>query len=232
MSKYIKDEPTASEEFKSWGNYSWHLDSTAVPIVLANSDDSITDQEKERAAKKLYNLPRPNDYDMERHNNIGFLPEIKDMSVYDKRPELVDFITTESWVIFHILGHYKTKSKWMIYPAGSWNIDSDYLEFQLYIKNLAVINDCSERSVKLVQETVCQVKSEHKLQKLQKLLKFKKNWAMPSLKIKAAYRKSTEQKTPAQLLKEFPDIEEVELAPWKWILNQIAALICFLMLML
>ena len=206
MSRYVENEPAASAVFKSWGNHSWYLDPTFVPIVLANSDDSVTEQEKERIAKKLYNIPIPNDYDMDRHNNKGFLPKIKDMSVLDKRPELVDFFTAESWLIFEILGHNKTKSKWMIYPASSWNIDSDYLEFQSYVKNLAVVNDCSERAVKLVQETVCQVKSEHKLQKL---LKFKNNWTVKSSKTKAAYRKSAEQKTPAQVLKEFSEIESI-----------------------
>ena len=63
-------------------------------------------------------MPRPYDYDMNRHNNKSFLPEIKDMSVLDKWPELDDFITAESWLIFDILGHDKTKSKWMIYSVS------------------------------------------------------------------------------------------------------------------
>ena len=65
------------------------------------------------------------------------------------------------------------------------------------MKNLAVVNDSSERSVKLVQETVKQAYSD---KKLQKMLLVKSKMAKPTSRTKASYREAASQLTPQQQL--------------------------------
>ena len=43
--------------------------------------------------------------------------------------------------------------------------DEDILKFKTFVKDLAVINDCSERAVKTVQDVIKQTLSEKKLQR-------------------------------------------------------------------
>ena len=54
----------------------------------------------------------------------------------------------------------------MLLPMNSWHFDQDNQEFQNFVKKLAVVNDSSERAVKLVKETISQIMTEKKLQKM------------------------------------------------------------------
>ena len=60
-----------------------------------------------------------------------------------------------------------------------------YIEFQKFVKDIAVVNDAGERAVKAVQETVHQACSE---KKLQRMLLVKSKISKPSSRTKAAYR--------------------------------------------
>ena len=70
-------------------------------------------------------------------------------------------------------------------------------QFQKFVKSAAVVNDSSERAVKLVQETVSQTISE---KKLQKMLLVKSKIDKPKNRTKKAYREASSSLTPSEQL--------------------------------
>nr|XP_047144346.1 uncharacterized protein LOC124817922 [Hydra vulgaris] len=139
--------------------HTWYIDPTAVVMALA--DKEVHDCDK--IAKKLYSMSRPENYvvhrqqvDFELLKNLDFCQ--------DNPPSLVSLIIEQSWLIFHLLNHWKAKLQWLKSPVETWNLNDYYLEFKQFVKNLEVVNDCSERSVKLVQELINKSHKEKKRQ--------------------------------------------------------------------
>ena len=197
MARLSKTDEAATEAYNKWDNHSWYLDPTAVTFVLANSDWSMGSGELEEMAKKLFSLDRPEEYDMLRKNNSGFLPDIEEMGELKAPPSLAGYIFQESWLIFEILGQGKVECKWMLLPSGTWKLYPDYKKFQDFVKDLAVVNDSSERAVKLIQETVAQALSEKKLKKMWLV---KSKIEKPKNRTKKAYREAANQLAPSDQL--------------------------------
>ena len=84
--------------------------------------------------------------------------------------------------------------------------DEDILKFKTFVKDLAVINDCSERAVKSVQDVINQTLSE---EKLQKILFIKNSIEKPTSRTKEAYKAASEQLTPEERLAIAFDVEEL-----------------------
>ena len=82
----------------------------------------------------------------------------------DEPPSLVILVIEKSWLVFDMLGHGKAEIQWMKLPPEYWVLNDFYQEFETAIMNLDVVNDCSERTVKLVQKLVNKVHSEVKRQ--------------------------------------------------------------------
>ena len=101
----------------------------------------------------------------DRKNSSGFLP-VKEQLLTSEPICLPEFITPESWLIVDILKLKKHKVKWMLFPSENWMYDPDISEFQLLVKNIAVVNDAGERAVQAVQENVLQTYNDVKLQKM------------------------------------------------------------------
>ena len=74
------------------------------------------------------------------------------------------------------------------------------------MKDLAVVNDCSERVVKTVQDVINQTLSE---EKLQKILFIKNSIQKPTSRTKEAYKTASEQLTPEERLAIAFDVEEL-----------------------
>ena len=158
---------------------------------------SLSTEEKESISKKLFNFNYPNTYDLNRKNNTGFLPELEHMSSMAEPPRLGDFLTEESWLIFNLLEQSKTECKWMLYPCENWPLDPYYSIFQKFVKQVAVVNDASERAIKLIQETVTQTIDE---KKLQKILLVKSKLSKPTHRTKKNYRDAANQLSPSEQL--------------------------------
>ena len=197
MAHFEAFEPAAASAFKSWMNHCWYLDPQTVILALANSDLSVPEEMKQEMAKKLYSTPRPTDYDFDRKNNSGFVDGKDHFLKSSSPPSLTEYVSAESWLVFDILEHGPAQVKWLFYPASSWHMDPDYIEFQKFVKDIAVVNDAGERAVKAVQETVHQACSE---KKLQRMLLVKSKISKPSSRTKAAYRAAAEQLTPTEQL--------------------------------
>ena len=63
-----------------------------------------------------------------------------------------------------MFGHKKAEVQWMKLPPEYWVLNDFDQEFDTAIMNLDVVNDCSERTDKLVQQLVNKVHSEEKRQ--------------------------------------------------------------------
>ena len=151
MAKLSATDKAALQAFRRWEQHSWYLDPCVVPFVLANDKDMLMEEkEMEAIARKLYTMDNPVEYDMLRRNNSGFLPDLDELASFDEPPSLAEFLSEESLLIFSILKQGKLECKWMLLPMTAWHFDPDYKKFQNFVKKLSVVNDSSERAVKLV----------------------------------------------------------------------------------
>ena len=141
--------------------HTWYLDPTLVVFTLA--DEKC--RERGDMAKKLYSLQRcPIDsFPLER--------QIMDQSVLkslnfskDEPPSLAPLITDKSWLVFDMLRHGKAETQWMKIPPEFWEFNDFYLKFRATVTGLDVVNDCSERAIKLVQDLINRANSEEKRQ--------------------------------------------------------------------
>ncbi|XP_065683397.1 uncharacterized protein LOC124814026 [Hydra vulgaris] len=141
--------------------HTWYLDPTLVVFALANKEC----RERGDMAKKLYSLQRcPSEsFPLERQvmdqailNSLNFSK--------DEPPSLTPLVTEKSWLVFDMLRHGKAETQWMKTPPEVWKFNDYYLEFRATVKGLDVVNDCSERAVKLVQDLINRAYSEEKKQ--------------------------------------------------------------------
>nr|XP_047144380.1 uncharacterized protein LOC124817945 [Hydra vulgaris] len=158
MIRYSDVKPEqAKSVIDSLKRHTWYIDPTAVVMALA--DEEVHDRGK--IAKKLYSMPenyvvQRQQVDFELLNNLDFCQ--------DNPPSLVSLINEQSWFIFHLLNHGKAELQWLKTPVETWKLNDYYLEFEHFVKNLEVVNDCSERAVKLVQELINKFHKEKKRQ--------------------------------------------------------------------
>ena len=72
-----------------------------------------------------------------------------------------------SWFIFSLLNLTKLNDKlWLNSPAPLWEYIEQFKIFSQFVSNLAVVNDVSERSIKVVSDFVNNVHNEDDRQDL------------------------------------------------------------------
>ncbi|XP_065659625.1 uncharacterized protein LOC136083788 [Hydra vulgaris] len=79
-------------------------------------------------------------------------------------PNLVELVTENSWLLFLMIGQSKSDCQWMKTPPEYWTGNDFYLKFKGAVFNLAVVNDCSERTVKLIKNNIDIARKEKKRQ--------------------------------------------------------------------
>ena len=179
---------------KSWRNHTWYLDPSLVVMVLASKGSNNFVQMEEMAKVLFVTERKPLGKDRAR-------AEMPPMHVYlkekEKPPSLSNFIKKESWALFNILGLTIEQSFWMELPHQFWYKFPGYIKFQDFVKSIDVVNDCSERPVKLIQQNVEKAKSEDKLLHL---LQVKNAWQKPVCRTKSLYKESANKKFHALTL--------------------------------
>ena len=70
----------------------------------------------------------------------------------DERPFLADFVTERSWLVFHLLDIQMQYLHWLTLPPSEWYHFPSYMQMQLFLEDMQVVNDCVERAVKDVGE--------------------------------------------------------------------------------
>ena len=109
------------------------------------------------------------------------------MEVYlrdsDTPPSLVEFVSLEARLIFHLLGLAGNELDWLTLPRAFWPSLLGYQKFQKFINNLHVVNDSSGRAVKLIQDNVMAKSKERQ----QNLLHAQMSWIKPAARRKISY---------------------------------------------
>ena len=150
---------SASTTITSILRHSWYLDPAVVVFALADEEYP----NRGEMAKKLFSLPRPKEFPLDRQ--VVNKEVLLSLNYSGKEPpSLAPLITEQSWMIFDMLKHNRAEIQWMKLPPEFWNTNDFYCEFTAFIKNIAVVNDASERAIKLVQELIDTARSEEKRQ--------------------------------------------------------------------
>ena len=66
--------------------------------------------------------------------------------------QLEHLIGPESWLLFTVLC---TNSDWLLQSPDTWTQFESFLEMKKFVRTLKVVNDGSERGVKLIQDFRC-----------------------------------------------------------------------------
>lgn len=150
---------SATTTITSLLRHSWYLDPTVVVFALADEEYPYRGE----MAKKLFSLPRPEEFPLDRQ--VVNKEVLLSLNYSGKEPpSLAPLITEQSWMIFYMLKHNRAEIQWLKLPPEFWNTNDFYCEFAAFIKNIAVVNDASERAIKLVQELIDTARTEEKRQ--------------------------------------------------------------------
>lgn len=144
----------------SMKRHTWYLDETLIPLALFDPD--VEAEEKEAIAKKLYSLPVPPTF---QHSDKDLLEEL-DFS-QSQPPSLLPLLGKNSWYMFQILDIAKDSDKhWLMCPSEFWSSVVQFNKMADFVNNLEVVNDCSERAIKLISDFVNDVHNEDDRQDL------------------------------------------------------------------
>ena len=121
-------------------------------------DPGMHDDQKERMARHLHSLGRFK-------INMG-KPEFPaiDFSGHEIQvPDLAEFITSDSWLIFDKLGLLGPQD-WLTVPASLWDNFHEFRKFKEFVENVSVCNDIAERGVSLITAFINKTESEEQRQ--------------------------------------------------------------------
>ena len=149
---------------KSMYRHSQYLSGELVPLALIS--DKVPKQEKMDMAEALARAMAEQD------DSIFQVPrKTVQFNVLDiwpnpaEKPSLAKFITKKSLLIFFLLDILTPDNmNWLQEDPDLWLTYPGYATFEKFVKNLEVVNDASERSVKLAQDFLKTSKDESKLQ--------------------------------------------------------------------
>ena len=146
----------------------WYL--TQELVVFALFDNSLDRDVRSSMAEHLLQNQRPQQ----------FMPGKPAFPQMNNVATLTQFIGPRSWLLFHLMG---VDGVWLRQDPDEWENNDDYVLMRDVVRDLSVVNDAAERSVKdiqdyadsandgVVRERIILVSSSHRI----KLPKFLKN---------------------------------------------------------
>ena len=108
-------------------------------ILFSLFSNKIDSDKKSRIAARVLTFPKPDSHECKKP--VVVCPK--------ENSELEDLVTSESWFLFSILG---TDSDWLEKSPELWPEYESYVEMRKFVRTLKVVNDGSERGVKLIQD--------------------------------------------------------------------------------
>jgi len=63
--------------------------------------------------------------------------------------KLIHLIGKKSWLLFNLLN---IDSDWLSLPPAHWKSDDDFQQAAMFVHNVKVVNDLSERAMKLITD--------------------------------------------------------------------------------
>ena len=134
----------------------WYL----VPqtVVFALADPGLPDNQKENMAKKLHSLERS-------AISLGkpHFPLIDFSGQQIQLPDLSEFVSSDSWLVFDKLGLTGSQD-WLTIPPRLWNNFQEFRKFKKFVENISVCNDIAERGVSLINNFINKTESEEQRQ--------------------------------------------------------------------
>jgi hypothetical protein len=136
----------ANSLLKSLTVHSWYLSPKTVVMALADSD--LCEEQKIKMLQILVKFD---------------VPALEDININKPIPvtivettELTDLVTQESWFLFVVKDLVEEVRKWVLSAEKGEDFQSieSFCEFNEFIKNLSVTNDCAERNISLIQQFI------------------------------------------------------------------------------
>ncbi|KZS19689.1 Uncharacterized protein APZ42_013858 [Daphnia magna] len=169
MNLYRIQDPSASDIcVKSILLHLWYL--TEELVVFAIFDTDLQDSLRQQMVLKLLSFKRPKIFKPQK----PVFPDIDPMTI-NYPYQLVDFIGSRSWLLFHLLNLGEEKLDWMQVPVKYWKITVGYRKLELIVRVVEVVNDSAERSVELMSDFKDVCIDENKQQALFQVLEQYRN---------------------------------------------------------
>ena len=149
---------------QSWYRHLWYL--APQTVVLALADPHLEDGQKEEMARKLHGLKR-----VEILGGKPVFPQVDLSGEQGLLPDMASFVTSDSWLIFDILGLTGAQD-WLSIPASLWDNFQEFRIFKEFCENLSVCNDIAERGVALITSYINKVESEEQRQAMLQVVEF------------------------------------------------------------
>ena len=140
------DSKLASAVYTSISRHGWYL--SEKMCMLSIVDEDLEDIVRRNMALKLLLHKVPETF------SVGY-PEIQSL---EQIKDLSDLVGPESWFIFRVAG--LDEVAWLNEKVEDWPNFPSYKELKMFISRISVVNDCSERGVKLIQEYVDSARNE------------------------------------------------------------------------
>ena len=86
-------------------------------------------------------------------------------------PDMSAFITSDSWLVFDILGLTDSQD-WLTVPASFWDNFLEFRKLREFCVNVSVCNDIAERGVALITAYINKAESEEQRQALLQVVEF------------------------------------------------------------
>ena len=143
--------------------HKWYL--TPQLVILALADEKLEDTIKEQMAKALFNTERK-----EIKSGKPSFPTLP-FGAEETRKNMSDLVTSESWLIFQLLGLHGTQ-EWLQTPAPLWKFFEDFKVLKKFATNVSVCNDIAERGIHLMSDFISRCESEEQRQALFQCVEF------------------------------------------------------------
>lgn len=138
LNKYRKHDPqVANAAIKAMERHFWYL--TEECAVFSLFSNRVSDSERQQIARTLLQIPRPKEFERGKPT----------FPILNHSTKLSSLIGPKSWFLFHSIG---VEADWLGKPVSQWHLDPNYQEAETYVRHVKVVNDLSERAVKLIQD--------------------------------------------------------------------------------
>ena len=143
MREYAKLQPEVGATcLRSCNRHLWYL--TPQLVVFALVDHAVPEDNKRKMATRPHNPVR-------KEISCG---RPKFLSIDDNNDiELEDLISSESWLLFDLLG-LNDHQQWLLTPPSTWYDVEEYQILNKFISSVSVTNDLAERGVKLISDFI------------------------------------------------------------------------------
>ena len=149
---------------KSMTRHSQYLSGELVPLGLIS--DKVSKVEKIEMAKVLAQAMAEQDDSIFQVPKVNVQFNVLDVwPIGTEMPSLCKFVTKKSLIIFWLLGILDSNNmQWLGEDPDLWHTYPGFEKFEKFVKNMAVVNDVSERSVKLAADFLNTSTIESKVQ--------------------------------------------------------------------